>query len=122
MVNYKEIKTKNWQLKLNAFGGIVENFDDVDQCISIILKTPKGSIPHKPNFGCGVFNYLDSPANTGIPGMIMECYEALRMYESRINILKIVPNMLDASGSQWRIDIEWTPKNSAEFYKTEVYI
>lgn len=40
----------HWQSSLDS-DSIVEGFADVEQAIRIILSTPKGSVPHRPQFG-----------------------------------------------------------------------
>ncbi|MCC7753101.1 baseplate protein, partial [Escherichia coli] len=40
-----------WQPTLQAPGEIVRGLDDIRQAIQIILRTPRGSDPHRPEFG-----------------------------------------------------------------------
>ena len=59
MTNLNEITYVDWQLKLNAIGGVAEGADDINQCIAIILLTKKGSVPHRPTFGSDIYKYID---------------------------------------------------------------
>ncbi len=70
MTNLNEIKSVNWQPKLNEIGSVVEDLDDIDQCIRIILMTRKGSDPHRPEFGSDIWQYIDAPVNITIPNII----------------------------------------------------
>ncbi len=56
----------HWQPALGSFG-IVETIADIDQAIRVILRTPKGSDPHRPDFGSNVHLYLDYPINQAVP-------------------------------------------------------
>ncbi|MDF0764122.1 baseplate protein, partial [Escherichia coli] len=40
-----------WQPALQAPGEIVRGLDDIRQAIQSILRTPRGSDPHRPEFG-----------------------------------------------------------------------
>ena len=63
MTNLNEITYVDWQCKLNEIGGIAEGVNDINQCIAIILETPKGSDPHRPDFGSDILKYVDYPIN-----------------------------------------------------------
>ena len=49
--SFKKITSIDWSSKLGSLGDIVEGLDDIRQCISIILGTQKGSLPHRLEFG-----------------------------------------------------------------------
>ncbi len=46
-----------WQPALQAPGEIVRGLDDIRQAIQIILRTPRGSDPHRPEFGSNLHLY-----------------------------------------------------------------
>ncbi|HAH9251979.1 TPA: baseplate protein, partial [Escherichia coli] len=48
-----------WQPALQAPGEIVRGLDDIRQSIQIILRTPRGSDPHRPEFGSNLHLYID---------------------------------------------------------------
>ncbi|MEX3817970.1 hypothetical protein AB3X93_06210, partial [Paraburkholderia sp. BR14262] len=50
-------------------GKVATDVDDIAQCIPIILHTPLGSDPHRPDFGSSVDDYLDSPINEARPSI-----------------------------------------------------
>lgn len=81
-----EIKSVDWQPKLNDIGNIVEGIEDIDQCIKIILATRKGSDPHRPEFGSDIWQYIDYPINEAIPNIIREAMDAINLWETRIEI------------------------------------
>ena len=84
-----DIHTKNWQMSLSEPEAVVLGFDDVQQCISIILSTRKGEDPLRPFFGCDLWQYIDSPIQTAIPNMKKAILEALKKFEPRIKVKKI---------------------------------
>ncbi|RLJ34178.1 phage baseplate assembly protein W [Chryseobacterium sp. 7] len=88
-----DIPTKNWQLDLNNAGKIVAGYDDIQQCIAIILRTRKGEDPLRPDFGSDIWKWLDKPISASIPNMKREIIQALQSYEPRITIQKIVHEM-----------------------------
>lgn len=86
MTTLNEIKSVEWQPKLNEIGSVAEGIDDIDQCIYIILTTRKGSDPHRPEFGSDIWQYLDSPINEAIPNIIREAIDAINLWEQRVQI------------------------------------
>jgi phage baseplate assembly protein W len=71
------------QLKIGEFGGILKGIEDINQEIMIILTTPLGSIPHRPEYGSRIFEYLDKPEDMARPLIIAESYRALRENSDR---------------------------------------
>ncbi len=63
MTKLNEIKYVDWQFKLNGIGDVAEGVEDINQCIAIILNTPKGSDSHRPTFGSNILKYIDYPVN-----------------------------------------------------------
>ncbi|MEI7487622.1 MAG: GPW/gp25 family protein [Chryseobacterium sp.] len=85
-----DIPTKNWQLDLKNTGKIVTGYDDIQQCISVILRTRKGEDALRPDFGSDIWQWLDKPISTSIPNMKREIIQALQLFEPRITIQKIL--------------------------------
>ena len=117
-IRIENIRSADWSIKVGAPGEIVENLDDIDQCIKIILTTRKGNDPHRPLFGCDAWLWLDAPVNVATPNIIRECVDALEMWEPRIDVTRITRS-IDAE--QTTIAIEWQPKGGAA-RKAEVTI
>jgi len=90
-----EVKSSEWGLSLQGHGNIVEGFDDINQCINIILMTKKGADPLRPLFGCDVFNYIDKPVNSVIPDLTREILEAIALWEKRVVVTKITNTIYD---------------------------
>ena len=83
------IPTKNWQMSLSEPEAVVLGFEDVQQCIAVILSTRKGEDPLRPFFGCDIWQYIDKPIQSAIPNMKKNILEALKKHEKRIKVKKI---------------------------------
>ncbi len=90
------ITSADWSLALDqqgapgsGIGSVVQGVADVNQCIQIILNTPKGSDPLRPTFGADVWRYIDSPINAAIPAIVREVTEAILRWEPRVTVVSI---------------------------------
>ena len=86
LIRRDQIESQDWQLKVGAIGEVVEGLDDVDQCIRIILTTPQGSLPLRPDFGCELWRYLDAPAQEARPHILRAVIEAIARWEPRVKV------------------------------------
>ena len=118
-IRVDEIRSADWSIKVGSPGEIVENNDDIDQCIQIILTTRKGSDPLRPLFGCDAWLWLDAPVNVATPNIIRECVDALEMWEPRIDLVRITRNV---DVEHVTIAVEWQPNGGGSARKTEVNI
>ena len=109
MTNLNEITYVDWQLKLNSIGGVAEGVDDINQCIAIILLTPKGRVPHRPTFGSDIYKYIDYPVNEAIPNIVREATDSITLWETRIKIRSIE---VEIEQSSLTVKIDWTLKDS----------
>lgn len=100
-----DIRATDWQPEIGADSAVVEGLDDIAQCIRIILETPLGSDPHRPDFGSNLFLYLDWPQNRVTPHLVREAYAAIAKWEPRIGLISI--NVAFGEGSV-TLDIEWS--------------
>lgn len=63
---------------------------DIEEAILIILKTAKGERVMRPDFGCGIFDFVFASMNTAtITMMEASVREAIVLWEPRINIKNI---------------------------------
>ena len=83
------IASVDWSLKLNAMGEVVEGLDDVEQCVRIILTTPKGADPLRPTFGSDLWQYIDYPIDVAVPSIVREVTEAITLWEPRITLTSV---------------------------------
>ena len=79
-------------LQVDRRGGIALASDetDVDQAIHLILSTAKGERPMRPDFGCGVHDFVfDTIDATTVAQMEGEVREALDHWEPRIEVVDV---------------------------------
>jgi len=105
-IDVTAITSADWSRKVGELGEVVEQIADIEQAMGIILSTPKGSDPHRPEFGCDVWQYLDHPGNTGIPGMIREATDALSDWEPRAEVTNITAAFA-GDGSHVTLTVTW---------------
>jgi len=115
----QDITASDWSPKLGEIGAVVEEADDIAQCIAVILNTPKGSRAHEPEFGSGLWRYLDYPVNEAIPNIVREAIDALTIWEPRIKLVLVSPKV---AGSQITLQIEWKLNEDDTLQRTEVSV
>ena len=87
----KEFLGRGWKfpVNVNAAGAIKmsEYEEDIKEAIWIILSTSKGERVMRPDFGCGIYDFVFAPINTATIGMIeASVREALTLWEPRIEL------------------------------------
>ena len=111
--------TPHWQLALGG-DGVVQQIADVRQCIRIILTTPKGSDPLRPEFGCGAGDCLDLPLDAARPHIVREVREALA-WEPRVTVSGVtVSQGKEQSGGHAVVRVTWSLPGLGEGGVTEV--
>lgn len=105
-IPHTHITAAHWQPALGTTGEIVEGLRDIDQSLRIILTTPKGSDPHRPEFGSNLHRYLDWPTDRVTPHLVREAFDAVRQWEPRVSVdqvhIQISAHHITAR-VQWRI-------------------
>ena len=79
---------QGWQYPLgtDASGSIALTSDDRDlvQAMRLILATAKGERPMRPDFGCGIHDYVFAPADANTAGRLaVEVRRSLAFWEPR---------------------------------------
>ena len=108
-----DITAADWSVKLGEPGAIVGYLDDINQCLRVILATPKGSRAHEPLFGCDVWLYLDRPFTEAMPRIIAAVASAIEEWEPRVDLVRVVPVFNEAASGHVDLQIEWKLKGSA---------
>jgi uncharacterized protein len=120
-ITLADITSADWSLELDApgepgsgIGNVVQGVNDVNQCIQIILTTPKGSDPLRPTFGADVWRYIDVPINTATPAIVREVTEAITLWEPRVTVLSIVATPIlgrdTQAGAHLEVSMTWQLK------------
>jgi len=111
-VTLAEIQSADWSLTLDStalsgqpvqatgagIGRVVQGYGDVEQCLVIILTTPKGSDVLRPTFGCDLWRFIDRPLNLAIPHIVREVTDAITQWEPRAKLISI--SVAAGTGSQ----------------------
>jgi phage baseplate assembly protein W len=113
---FKELVGSGWgfPVQLDARGEVALTNDDneIHQAIYIILSTAKGERVMRPEFGCGIHDYIFAPSNNITAAAVeVEVREALERWEPRINVktVKAIPS--NASIGTMMIEIEYEVKS-----------
>jgi Bacteriophage baseplate protein W len=82
--------------------------EDVRQAISIILSTAQGERPMRPEFGCGVHDYVFDVLDAATLGqMETEVRRALERWEPRIDVIDVDFELDGSSDGPLAITIEY---------------
>jgi len=108
---------RGWQypMAVNAGGGIALSDGDakLEQAIRLILGTAKGERPMRPEFGCGIHDYVFAPANITTAGKVSyEVKTALARWEPRIDVRDVVVTFDRVDRGCLYIDVQYSKKGS----------
>jgi uncharacterized protein len=98
-------------LQVDRRGGIALAHDetDVDQAIHLILATAPGERPMRPEFGCGVHDFVFDTIDAGTVGRMEEAIRsALSRWEPRIEVRSVDFDLSHAVEGLLTIDIGFT--------------
>lgn len=87
--NVNEITSAEWSLSLRGQGEVEQGFDDINQCIRLVVSTQRGTDPLRPDFGCDFWTKVDTPSQDAIPEIINDILSAIATWETRIIITDI---------------------------------
>ena len=88
-------------LKTDASGGLalVAREREVEEAIRMVLGTARGERPMRPEFGCGIHDYVFAPADGTTIGRIRyEVRASLERWEPRIEVIEV--NVASDPGDQ----------------------
>lgn len=86
-------KAHHWQPALGG-DGAVTGLDDLRQAIAIIVRTPRGSDPLRPEFGSNIQRYIDYPVNRARPHLVRETVDAIRRWEPRVRVVRVAVDVV----------------------------
>jgi len=108
----REFLGTGWKFPVSLEGGtseLVEEDKDIREAILIILSTTPGERVMRPEFGCGIHNYVFSVINSSNLLMIEnEVTKALTLYEPRVNIEVVKAEPDTNEGGKMFVHIEYT--------------
>jgi uncharacterized protein len=108
----KDFLGKGWKfpVRTDAQGRIAlsEYEDDIKEAIRIILGTAKGERLMRPDFGCGIHEYVFASMNAVNLNLIENSVrEALTLWEPRIEVLSVKVNVQNADNGKLITNIEY---------------
>jgi phage baseplate assembly protein W len=95
-------------LRTDSAGGIalVSREQELEESIRLILGTARGERPMRPEFGCGIHDYVFAPADSTTAGLIaFEVRASLTRWEPRIDVVDVVVTVDDIRAETLYIDI-----------------
>jgi uncharacterized protein len=102
-------------LRTDATGGIalVRHEREIEESIRLILGTALGERPMRPEFGCGIHDYIFAPTDATTAGRIAyEVRASLRRWEPRIDVVDVVVGVAADDPALLYIDVRYTVTNS----------
>ena len=100
----------SFPLRVDRRGGVAlsRDNDDVLEAIGVILGTAPGERPMRPEFGCGVHNYIFESVDAYALGRIeYEIRVALDRWEPRIEVLSVEFDLSTSDRGELLIDITY---------------
>jgi phage baseplate assembly protein W len=82
----------SFPLRVDARGGLALSHEDEDvrEAISVILGTAPGERPMRPDFGCGIHDYVFESVDAYLVGRLeQEVRRALDRWEPRIDVVRV---------------------------------
>ena len=71
---------------------------EIEQAIAIILGTAPGERPMRPEFGCGIHDFVFAPADPTTAGLVAyEVRNALGRWEPRIDVVDVTVTVGDST-------------------------
>ena len=105
----------SFPLGVNRRGGIslASREREIEEAIRIILATAPGERPMRPDFGCGIHDYVFAPADASTAGSIaFQVTSALEMWEPRIDVAGVDVEIDDDDRGVLYINIAYTIRRS----------
>jgi phage baseplate assembly protein W len=102
-------------LRTDATGGIalVSHDREIEESIRIILGTAFGERPMRPEFGCGIHDYIFAPTDATTAGRIaFEVRASLQRWEPRIEVADVSVDIAADEPALLYIDVRYTITNS----------
>ena len=101
-------------IRLDAGRIAMNSYEDhVRQSIRLILQTAKGERVMRPDFGCGIYDFVFAPINTATIAMIQSSIrEALTAWEPRVELTKVDISTDDADEGKLLISIDYRVRST----------
>lgn len=101
----------SFPLRVGPTGAValVSGRNEIEQAIWLILSTAKGERPMRPDFGCGIHDYVFAPADTTTAGHLAhEVRAALDVWEPRIDVDEVHVVVADDEPAKLYLVVHYT--------------
>ena len=102
-------------LRVGPTGGIgmVEREQEIEEAIRLVLGTAPGERPMRPEFGCGIHDYVFAGADGATAGRIAhEVRIALERWEPRIEVTDVVIAFDSVAVGTLYLDVHYTIRST----------
>ncbi|MFI6686552.1 GPW/gp25 family protein [Streptomyces sp. NPDC050485] len=102
-------------LRVGTTGGIgmVERDREIEEAIRLVLGTAPGERPMRPEFGCGIHDYVFAPGDGSTAGLIaQEVHVALERWEPRIEVSDVAIAFDAVDDGVLYIDVRYTVRST----------
>jgi uncharacterized protein len=108
---------RGWAFPVRAdkTGGIalVSRERELAESIELILRTPRGDRPMRPEFGCGIWDEVFSPMDATTAGRVAyDVRAALERWEPRINVTAVDVTFNDAERGRMDVWITYAERDT----------
>lgn len=105
----------SFPLSVGTTGGMamVSGLEELEQAIFLILSTTPGERPMRPEFGCGLIDYVFAPIEPGTFGEIsFRVEEALSRWEPRIEVVDVTVGPDPADEAKLLIELSYRVRDT----------
>ena len=102
-------------LRTDSTGGIatVSGRQEIEESMRLVLATAYGERPMRPEFGCGIHEFVFAPADATTAGRIaFEVESSLRRWEPRIEVLDVTVSVDSDNASTMYVEITYEVKGT----------
>jgi uncharacterized protein len=102
-------------LRVGATGGIalVARDRELEEAMRLVLATAPGERPMRPEFGCGIHDYVFAPSDATTIGRIRyEVRTALERWEPRVDVRDVTVTVDPGDSSILYIDVQYSVKGA----------
>ena len=102
-------------MRVDASGGIalVQRDREIQEAIRLILGTAHGERPMRPEFGCGIHDYVFAPADAATASRIkFEVKSSLERWEPRIEVRDVIVTFDLGDEGLMYVDVRYSLRGS----------
>ena len=102
-------------MRTGTTGGIatVTGYREIEEAIRLVLGTSYGERPMRPEFGCGIHDFVFAPADATTAGRLaFEVRSSLERWEPRIDVMDVMVSLDTDDPSTLYIDITYQLKGT----------